>query len=211
MVKFRKLDAAPLGIRPRLLDLIESETARSLQGEAGLIEAKMNSLVDTELIEALYRASQAGVKIHLNVRGICCLRPGVKGLSDNIRVISIVDRFLEHARIFKFHNGGAPRVFIASADWMPRNLDRRIELMVSIQDQAAVEKLQQILKICFGDTQQSWRLTSKGGYERRRSDARSTSGLRAQAVFQKHAEAVAATAVQRQSPVFEPQRPVEKK
>ena len=212
MVKYRKIDSAPLGIRPRLTELVEAETERSLQGEPAAIDAKMNSLVDPRLIEALYRASQAGVKIQLNVRGICCLRPGVKGLSENIRVISIVDRFLEHARIFRFHNGGAPRFFIASADWMPRNLDRRIELMVPIQDRAAMEKLSQILKICLGDTSQSWRLNSRGHYERRRRDSRQ-SGLRAQSVFQLHAEAVAAelAATRRQSPVFEPQRPAESK
>ncbi|NLG35475.1 MAG: polyphosphate kinase 1 [Lentisphaerae bacterium] len=210
LVKFRKLEAAPLGIRPRLLELIEAEAERSRQGETAAIEAKMNSLADPELIEALYRASQAGVKIRLNVRGICCLRPGVKGLSENIRVISIVDRYLEHARIFKFHNGGDPKLYIASADWMPRNLDRRIELMIPVEDREGAEKLSQILKICFGDTKQSWRLLPGGAYERRRPDSRH-GALRAQAVFQRHAEALAAAAVQQQAPVFEPQRPAEAK
>ena len=209
-VKFRKIEAAPLGIRPRLLELIEAEAERRRQGEAAEIEAKMNSLADPELIEALYRASQAGVKIRLNVRGICCLRPGVKGRSENIRVVSVVDRYLEHARIFKFHNGGDPKLFIASADWMPRNLDRRIELMVPVEDRACAEKLAGVLKTCLADTKQAWRLQAGGGYERIRPDSRHAA-VRAQEEFQRQAEARAAAAVQQQVPVFEPQRPAEPK
>jgi polyphosphate kinase len=212
LVKFRRLETAPLGIRPRLVELIEGEAERSRQGEAAAIDAKMNSLADPELIEALYRASQAGVKIRLNVRGICCLRQGVKGLSDNVRVTSVVDRYLEHARIFRFHHGGDPKLFIASADWMPRNLDRRIELMIPVEDRAGQEKLEQILKDCLADTVQAWRLLPGGGYERRKPDSRHPA-LRAQEVFQRRAEAraAAAAAVQQQAPVFEPQRPVEPK
>ncbi len=209
-VKYRKLEAAPLGIRPRLLELIEGETERSRQGEAAGIEAKMNSLADPELIEALYRASQAGVKIRLNVRGICCLRPGVKGMSENIQVVSLVDRYLEHARIFCFHSGGDAKVFIASADWMPRNLDRRIELMIPVEDPVCREKLEQVLKTCLADTRQSWRLLPGGAYERRKPDTRRPA-LRAQEAFQKRAEARAAAAVQQQPAVFEPQRPAEQK
>lgn len=210
LVKFRKVEAAPLGIRPRLLELIESETERSRQGEAAAIEAKMNSLADPELIEALHRASQAGVKIRLNVRGICCLRPGVKGLSENISVVSVVDRYLEHARLCRFLNGGAPKLFISSADWMPRNLDRRIELMVAVEDPEGTEKLAQILATCLADTKQSWRLRPDGSYERRQPDARHPA-LRAQETFQRRAEERAAAAAQQQAPVFEPQRPAEQK
>ena len=210
LVKFRKLEAAPLGIRPRLLELIEGEAERSRQGEPAEIDAKVNSLADPELIEALYRASQAGVKIRLNVRGICCLRPGVKGLSDNVAVVSLVDRYLEHARIFRFLNGGAPKTFISSADWMPRNLDRRIELMVPVEDPEGAEKLAQILKTCLADTKQSWRLLPDGAYERRQPDARHPA-LRGQETFQRRAEERAAAAAQRQAPVFEPQRPAEQK
>ena len=209
LVKFRKIEAAPLGIRPRLLELIGNEAERSRQGEPALIEAKVNSLADPELIEALYAAAQAGVKIRLNVRGICCLRPGVKGLSDNISVVSVVDRYLEHARIFRFLNGGDAKLFISSADWMPRNLDRRVELMVPVEDRASADKLAQILETCLADTQQAWRLTAGGSYERRQPDSRHPA-LRCQATFQQRAEARAAAAAQ-QAPVFEPQRPAEQK
>ncbi len=210
LAKFRKIEAAPLGIRPRLLELIEGEAERSRQGEAAAIEAKMNSLEDPELIEALYKASQAGVKIRLNVRGICCLRPGVKGLSENLSAISVVDRHLEHARIFRFLNGGAPKVFISSADWMPRNLDRRIELMVPVEDPAGAMKLGQILETCLADTRQSWQLLPDGTCARRQPDAKHPA-LRCQEAFQKRAEEHAAAAAQRQAPVFEPQRPAEQK
>ena len=210
LAKFRKVEAAPLGIRPRLLELINSETERARQGEDAAIEAKMNALVDPELIEALYRASQEGVKIRLNVRGICCLRPGVKGWSENITVISIVDRHLEHARIFRFLNGGTPRLFIASADWMPRNLDRRIELMIPVEDPVSADKLTQYLTVCLADTRQAWQLQADGSYLRRQPDPRHPA-LRCQAEMQRRAEAVATAASQRQAPVFEPQRPAEQK
>lgn len=210
MAAFRKIVAAPLGIRPRLLELIASEIEWKRQGETAAIEAKMNSLADPELIEALYRASQAGVKIRLSVRGICCLRPGVKGISDHITVSSVVDRYLEHARIFRFRNGGEPRLFLASADWMPRNLDRRIELMVPVEDPEGMKKLTSILKTCLADTKQAWRLKSNGAYERRKPDSRNPE-LRSQEAFQRQAMARAAAAEQQQAPVFEPQRPTEKK
>ncbi len=210
LAKFRKIEAAPLGIRPRLLERIEAEAERSRQGEPAEIKAKMNSLVDPELIEALYRASQAGVKIRLNIRGICCLRPGVKGLSERIRVTGIVDRYLEHARIFRFHNGGNPLRFIASADWMPRNLDRRIELMIPVEDRTGAEKLDDILQTCLADTTQSWRLMASGKWERRRPEGK-RAAVRAQEAFQRRAEERAAAAEQQQAPVFEPQRPAEQK
>jgi polyphosphate kinase len=210
LAKFRKVEAAPLGIRPRLLELIGNEAERSRQGEEAAIEAKMNSLADPELIEALYKASQAGVKIRLNVRGICCLRPGAKGLSENIGVVSVVDRYLEHARIFRFHNGGDAKLFISSADWMPRNLDRRIELMCPVEDPEGAEKLSQILETCLADTKQAWRLLPGGSYERRQPDSKHPA-LRCQETFQKRAEARAAAAAQQQAPVFEPQRPAEQK
>jgi polyphosphate kinase len=163
--EFRKLDAAPIGLREKLLEMIDAETQRRRQGQRARISAKMNSLVDAKIIDALYEASQSGVKIQLNVRGICCLRPGVKGLSENISVISIVDRFLEHARIFYFHHGGDERVFISSADWMPRNLDRRVELLVPIEDTAARTRLMQILDAYFADTVKARMLHSDGSYE----------------------------------------------
>ena len=162
--KFQHLEAAPIGMRERLLELIESETRRKRQGQSARILAKMNSLVDPKLIRALYEAGQAGVEIRLNVRGICCLRPGVEGLSENISVTSIIDRFLEHSRVFHFHQGGNGRTFIASADWMPRNLDRRVELMVPINDRAAAQRLVEMLSICLADDVKGRSLCGDGGY-----------------------------------------------
>ncbi len=132
--RFRKIDAAPLGLRERIIEMIDAETDRQNHGQKARILAKLNSLVDPEIIEALYRASNAGVEIKLNIRGVCCLRPGVPKLSEHISVVSIIDRFLEHSRILYFHHGGDRRVFISSADWMPRNLDRRVELLVPVED-----------------------------------------------------------------------------
>ena len=167
---YHHIDAAPIGLRKKLLALIDSETQRKKQGQRGLIIAKLNALVDPTIIEALYRASQAGVTIRLNVRGICCLRPGVPGLSENITVVSIVDRFLEHARIIYFNHGGDDLVFISSADWMPRNLDRRIELMVPIADLPNRKRMIAILESYFRDNQNSWRLQAAGDYQRQIPD-----------------------------------------
>jgi polyphosphate kinase len=151
-VHFNKLSMAPYGLRERLVSLIHSETERARQGEAAEIMLKMNALEDRQMIEALYEASQAGVKIRLNVRGICCLRPGIKGISENISVISIIDRYLEHARIFWFRQGGKPAVFIASADFMNRNLSKRVELLTPIEDKEARKRLLRILETHFTDT-----------------------------------------------------------
>ena len=161
---FSRLSMAPFGIRERLLTLIESEAERASQGEAAEIMLKMNALEDQEMIEALYKASRAGVKIRLNVRGICCLRPGVKGLSENIRVVSIIDRYLEHGRIFYFRQGGSPIVFIASADFMQRNLSKRVELLVPVEDSSARKRLISILETHFSDNTQSRLLQSDGTY-----------------------------------------------
>jgi polyphosphate kinase len=163
---FQKLEAAPLTLRETILDLIEAETRRAQKGQTAQITAKVNSLVDSDIIEALYTASQAGVRIKLNVRGICCLRPGVKGLSDNIIVVSIIDRFLEHARILYFSHGGDPRVYISSADWMPRNLDRRIELLAPVEDPQSRSKLVRILDSYFLDTFKARVLHEDGTYHR---------------------------------------------
>jgi polyphosphate kinase len=162
---YRKIEAAPIGLRGKLLEMIEGETQRKQEGQQAEIVAKLNSLVDPELIAALYRASQAGVKIRLNIRGICCLKPGVKGVSDTIEVVSVVDRFLEHARILYFHHGGDERVFISSADWMPRNLDRRIELLVPIEDPDYRRRLIEILGTYFDDNVKARRLTADGAYK----------------------------------------------
>jgi polyphosphate kinase len=128
----------------------------------------MNALVDEDIIRALYEASRAGVRIRLNVRGICCLRPGVKGVSETIEVVSIVDRYLEHARIVHFHNGGDNEVYLSSADWMPRNLDRRIELMFPIEPADCRAKVLALLDAMFVDNVKSRVLQSDGSYRRRR-------------------------------------------
>jgi polyphosphate kinase len=164
--QFQRLEMAPIGLRRRLLMLIEGETQRKKQGQRAHIAAKLNSLVDPELIEALYKASQAGVTIRLNIRGQCCLKPGVPGLSENIHVVSIVDRFLEHARVLYFYHGGDELIFISSADWMPRNLDRRIELLVPIEDPTSQRRLISILDTYFRDNQNAWELQPDGTYVR---------------------------------------------
>lgn len=201
----RKLEAAPIGLRDRLLDLIKIEKQHVQVGHAGHIQAKVNSLVDPILIEALYEASQAGVKIELNVRGICCLRPGVPGLSENIRVVSIVDRFLEHARIVHFHHGGDPRVFISSADWMPRNLDRRLELLVPIESPQHQRRLIKDLGRYFADNSKSWELQSDGSYKRLKP-GKGKQRHAAQHELYLDAEEAAARAERTQLTTFEPHR-----
>jgi polyphosphate kinase len=176
------------------------------QGQKGRIMAKFNSLVDAELIKALYAASQAGVAIQLNVRGICCLRPGVPGLSDNISVVSIVDRFLEHSRIICFHHGGDPLVFISSADWMPRNMDRRIELLVQVEDQPCRDRLIRILETCIQDNVKGRKLMPDGSYERVKSRSRKDI-VRSQEVFYRDARESAAQDENMRRKIFEPVLP----
>lgn len=182
-VRFHKLSMAPYGLRERLLSLIHSETERARQGEAAEIMLKMNALEDRKMIEALYEASQAGVKIRLNVRGICCLRPGVKGISENISVVSIIDRYLEHARIFWFRQGGKPAVFIASADFMNRNLSKRVELLTPVEDKESRKRLQHILEVHFADTARGRTLKSDGTWHAPHVTA--AKAVRSQAQFAK--------------------------
>ena len=132
--QFEKLLVAPATMRRRFEELIDREIEHQRAGRGGRIVAKMNSLEDSQLVERLYHASQAGVSVDLVVRGICRLRPGIPGVSENVRVISVVGRFLEHARVFVFANGGDPEVFLGSADWMARNLDGRVEAIVPVED-----------------------------------------------------------------------------
>jgi polyphosphate kinase len=155
---------APIGMRTQFLHWIDRERERAQAGERALITAKMNSLVDTRIIEALAAASEAGVQIKLAVRGICCLRPGVKGQTDNIRVVSIVDRFLEHSRLFYFFNGGNEEYYAASADWMPRNLDRRVELMFPVESPEGREKIKTTFDIFFADNVKARVLDPDGTY-----------------------------------------------
>ena len=205
-IKYRRLEAAPLGLRARLLALIESEAQRSKEGQEGHIMAKLNSLVDADVIEALYRASRQGVKIQLNVRGICCLRPSVPKLSENIRVVSIVDRFLEHSRILYFHHGGEPLVFISSADWMPRNLDRRVELLVPVVDPASQARLIAILRTAFQDNVKARQLMPDGRHERLRPSG-AAKAVHSQQIFFEQAREAAKQAQQDRYQTFVPQRP----
>lgn len=164
---YRKLLIAPVSLREQMIGLIDREIQHAIAGRPAAIRAKMNSLVDPKIILKLYEASQAGVEIDLIVRGVCCLRPGVPGLSDRIRVISIIGRFLEHSRIFSFHNNGQEEFFIGSADWMTRNLDRRVEAITPIEDEAIAAELRAILDISLADDRLAWDLLPSGEYQLR--------------------------------------------
>ncbi len=168
LTKWEKIACAPFDLRQKFIALIDREAKLSNPHSPGRIIAKMNSLVDTEIIEHLYRAADAGVRIDLIVRGICCLRPGVG--NSNIRVRSIVDRYLEHSRIFYFHNGGDEEYFMASADWMPRNLDRRIELLFPVESKAIQKILQDILEMQLNDSRKGRVLKISGIYARQYLD-----------------------------------------
>ncbi len=162
LTPFRRLYPSPSMMKEKLISLIEGEARRAQRGEPAAIRAKMNSLNDEDIMAALERASAAGVSISLNVRGICCWVPGTEKGRAHTRIVSIVDRYLEHARIFSFNNGGNPLVYIASADWMRRNLDRRVELMVPIEDAALARRVQGILDTCFRDNMQACLLLPDG-------------------------------------------------
>jgi polyphosphate kinase len=165
---WKRFTVAPLGLAERIIELIERER---MYGRKGRIVAKMNSLVDRDVIRALYRASQSGASIDLLIRGICCLRPGIPGVSENIRVLSVVDRYLEHARIFYFHAGGRREVYLSSADWMPRNFIRRVEVMFPIDDESLRDRLiDEILAISREDNVKARMLLPDGTYQRVRPE-----------------------------------------
>ena len=165
---YGKLMVAPYNLRERFTDLIQREIQHSQAGRPSGIHAKMNQLQDARMIRELYLAGQAGVPISLNVRGLCCLRAGVPGLSENIRVFSTLGRFLEHSRIYRFENGGNPEFFIGSADWMQRNLDRRMETVMPVTDTELKQELEQTLKIYESDNCSAWDMRPNGKYRKRR-------------------------------------------
>ena len=163
---WNRLSVAPLWLRARCLRMIRRETENALAGREAHIMAKMNSLCDKEIITALYEASHAGVKVELVIRGICCLRAGVPGLSENISVRSIVGNFLEHSRILYFYNDGSEELYMGSADWMPRNLDRRVEIMFPVEDEALKAKVIHILEVELADNVKAHILQPDGTYEK---------------------------------------------
>ncbi|MGJ8633032.1 MAG: polyphosphate kinase 1 [Luteolibacter sp.] len=207
LLRFQRLIPAPSVMKPRLLDLIAGETERAKQGLPAKIIGKTNSLQDPEIIAALYTASKAGVEILLNVRGICCLIPGEK-FSKNITVVSVIDRFLEHARVFYFHQGGDPQVFISSADWMTRNLEKRVELMIPIEQKAIKRRLIRILETYFKDNQNAYRIL-KDGTSKPITPAKGEKHLRSQEYFYQQAKKAAKAREHERSMTFEPHVPQE--
>ena len=202
----KNLIIAPFHMRERLMELIEAEINNVEKGKEARIDIKVNSLQDSSFITALYRASYAGVKIRLNVRGVCCLQPDLKKISKNIKVTSIVDRYLEHSRIYSFHNDGKPKVFISSADLMERSFDRRVELAVEVKDAESKEKVQEILKYSLKDNVQSYLLESDGTYIRRKP-SKGSKKLRAQSYFHRSTVKNAGKMVNLSEEVFLPHKP----
>jgi polyphosphate kinase len=199
-VGWQRFAISPTNTRRRFIELIDREISISTPDKPGLILAKMNSLQDKTMCQALYRASRAGVRVQLNVRGICCLRPGVEGVSENIEVVSIVDRYLEHARIFYFRNGGHEEVYLASADWMVRNLDKRLEVVFPVAAPDLRDRLIDVLKTYFADNVKARRLLPDGTY---RPVQRGGPALRAQEKLYQDA-VQAAQAAEREALQFRP-------
>ena len=164
---FRRLLVAPVSLRRRMQELIQRETEHARAGKPAAIKAKMNALVDPAIIALLYEASQAGVSIDLVVRGMCSLRPGIDGISNNIRVSSVIGRFLEHSRLFWFANGGSSEMYIGSADWMGRNLDRRVEAVVPVEDANLHQKLLRLIDAYLADNCTAWEMQQDGSFVRR--------------------------------------------
>jgi len=166
---FRKLLVAPVSLRKGMEGLIRREIDHARAGRGGHIRAKMNSLVDPAIIALLYEASQAGVRVELVIRGMCSLRPGVAGVSETITVTSVIGRYLEHSRLFWFANGGMAEMLIGSADWMPRNLDRRVEAVAPIEDPGLREQLEQLMQLYLEDTG-AWHMQSDGHFSQRQPE-----------------------------------------
>ena len=204
---WNKLSLAPLWLKKRFIHLISREDRHAQNGESARIIAKMNSLCDPDIMEALYKASCSGVKIELIVRGICCIRPGVPGISENISVRSIVGNFLEHSRIYYFENGGSPEIYAASADWMPRNLDRRVEIMFPLEDSGIREKALHILQLELEDTVKAHIMRPDGTYDR--VDRRGKELINSQLIFCEEAVKEAKTLMtDRDNRTFIPKEPV---
>ena len=201
--RLKKLVMAPTQLRRKFLKLIDREKRRAEAGQPAEIMAKMNSLVDEGIIRALYAASQSGVRIRLNVRGICTLRPGIPGLSETVEVVSIVDRFLEHSRIYYFLNGGDEQVYLASADWMTRNLDRRVELMFPVEDPAHKASVLHALRSMFRDNVKARVLGPDGTYTRR-APTTDEGSCRVQMALQEDARRRTAQAIERAGVTFKP-------
>ncbi|MFT3991102.1 MAG: polyphosphate kinase 1 [Luteolibacter sp.] len=208
LLRFQRLVPAPTAMKPRLLELIAGETERAKQGLPTRIIGKVNSLQDPDIIQALYKASQAGVEIKLNIRGICCLKPGDPKFSKNIEVISVIDRFLEHARLFYFHQSGDSEVYIASADWMTRNLEKRVELMIPIEESSIKRRLVRILESYFQDNTQASRILPDGTSQRIVRE-KGKKSHRAQEQFYQQAKRTAKAREHERSMTFEPHVPAE--
>ena len=208
-VSWNKLSLAPLWLKDKFISMIEKERENALAKKQAHIIAKINSLCDPDIIEALYQASMAGVKIELIVRGICCLRVGISGISENISVRSIVGNFLEHSRIFYFYNGGKESVYLGSADWMPRNLERRVEILFPIEEPRSKQEVLHILQLQLQDTMKAHVLTSDGEYEK--IDKRGKPAISCQEEFCKEAiEAASVTPEAINGRVFVPEEHVER-
>jgi polyphosphate kinase len=175
--KFRRLLVAPMALREAMLELIEAEIQRHAEEHDGRIVMKLNAIVDPSIIEALYRASRAGVPVDLIVRGACSLRPGVEGVSETIRVRSIIGRFLEHSRIFTFGRGERERFYIGSADMMERNLDRRVEALAPVDDPLLQERLRTILELMLADDRRAWQLGPDDRWRRVEKELEEPTGL----------------------------------
>ena len=206
LMRLKKIYTAPTPLKNRILQLIDSEAARARQGEMALIMAKCNSLQDPEVIEALYRASSAGVEIKLNIRGVCCLQRSNKRQAKNIEVVSIVDRYLEHARVFYFHQGGDPEVYFSSADWMTRNLEKRVELLVPVEDPQSKKRLIEILRAAFRDNTNAFELL-KDGTSRRLEKTKGEKRFRSQEHLYKAAQKASKAFQRERSTTFTPHRP----
>lgn len=195
-IEYRKLLVAPVNMRQRFVELIETETKNALRGKPARIIGKMNGMEDPVLTRKLYEASQAGVQIDLIVRGICRIRPGLPGISENIRVLSIIGRFLEHPRIWYFENDGEPRYFMGSADWMKRNLSNRVEAIVPIEDPRLQSQIYYVLQVATEDQRQAWEMQPDGRYRKRfpQSDAdpESDASIGSQAALMRQTRAVSA-------------------